>query len=796
MDKKLYIASAALLTLAACDYNDKYFDGLDEMVAESQKVVTSVDYTLTEADYSTISKYSPVDAADAAELSGLAKAQSFSSTDFAARYIPKFLASKYPTVDNASAVNVAYNLSKDAPEYLAQIAAAAKYELTEADYAEAWGSDDAVSYLTPRTISKLPSLISANVEAENDGLAMITYKYSETEPQTSTNETASSWTKLTVNNLPEGTSWNYVSSNADLSAYAGKKIRIGVRYLSTSEVAGTIELESAHVGEATEGRSDLYMYKANEDGTYSLATKFAAGTYFIAGKDADGNLVPFAKPKDTSKTYGYFGIETPIAAAEKLSAEVVAPYLVEITAAESGIGNTIKNADGNYIFMKGTYNNFNLAAEIPEDGNGQWVFAYKGEGCISIANTANSKIVKFDAEYGNIGAYAGEYFANHLCSESTDAPEGLSFVDVTLPDGVSYIWSATKAYGLKATAYVNNASYESESWFVTNEIDLSEATAPVLTFECAANKFSGSAVSDFFEVYVSEDYEDGQEINVSGNKSLKAASAETKYALYKYNGSSWSAYTSGVIVLNPSDYTAMGLKYANFSATDKAEVYIPKFLATNKPYALEEDVVAVVYNYYDATSKVTSLSADEYNFIDGAWSKTSTSDVVTSQFVKTNGAFVFDPSVVINLPKASTSAYFYQACTDWVWENIDTPLGFTAKGQGYVTSYANNEYYTGSTAYQNNVDWRVAKAREQYAAGYEGLSDDEALALMQDHLKEAWAATLSILYPDAKPIEGIDITYTINFIVYGLDQTDWTVVFKLVDVGQFEYVEESLQSVE
>ena len=121
MDKKLYIASAALLTLAACDYNDKYFDGLDEMVAESQKVVTSVDYTLTEADYSTISKYSPVDAADAAELSGLAKAQSFSSTDFAARYIPKFLASKYPTVDNASAVNVTYNLSKDAPEYLAHI---------------------------------------------------------------------------------------------------------------------------------------------------------------------------------------------------------------------------------------------------------------------------------------------------------------------------------------------------------------------------------------------------------------------------------------------------------------------------------------------------------------------------------------------------------------------------------------------------------------------------------------------------------------------------------------------------
>ena len=64
------------------------------------------------------------------------------------------------------------------------------------------------------------------------------------------------------------------------------------------------------------------------------------------------------------------------------------------------------------------------------------------------------------------------------------------------------------------------------------------------------------------------------------------------------------------------------------------------------------------------------------------------------------------------------------------------------------------------------------------------------------HLKEAWAGTLSVLYPDAKPIEGIDITYTINFIVYGIEQTNWTVAFKLVGVGQFEYVEESLKAVE
>ncbi len=794
MNKKLYIASAALLTLAACDYNDKYFDGLDEIVAESQKVVTSVDYTLTEADYSTISKYSAVDAADAAELSGLAKAQSFSSTDFAARYIPTLLASKYPTVDNGSAVKVTYNQNKELPEYLGQIAAATTYTLSDADYENVWGNAKTKN-LTPKTSSKLSSLVKSGIaDAASGDYAFVSYQYSDNEPSTEENA-STTLIPITIANTPAGNDWNYINTGAiDLSAFKGQKIRLGFRYTSTEASAGTVEFKNLQVAQYF----DAYVFAKQEDGSFKLNTKGVseAGEYVLAAHMADG-YIPFGKLADATKTYGYCKGDALAATDNIFSAESVADYVVTLEIVDGGY--KIK-ADGKYFYMKGTYDSFNVAAEIPEDGLGVWTVSTNANGTISIVNAGNSKTIKYDTNYKSFGAYdatkceAAVYMDNTLLS--ADNVADFSIVNIVVGSGLTTVWSHDTKYGYKGTGY-NNGNFEADSYIITSEIDLSSATVPCVTFDLAGNKYGeGAVTSDYFNLYATVDYTEGADFIVDGNAVVTIdESVVTKYALLQYNGSEWST-TDGVFVINPADYTAMGLSNANFSSSANPDNYIPKYLAANKPYALEDDVVAVVYHYYDSSTKETSLCVDEYTYTEGVWVKTITTEAVTSQFVKTNGAFTFDPSVVINLPKASTSAYFYQACTDWVWENIDTPLGFTTKGQGYVTSYANNEYYTGSTAYQNNVDWRVAKAREQYAAGYEGLSDDEALALMQDHLKEAWAATLSVLYPDAKPIEGIDVTYTINFIVYGLDQTDWTVAFKLVGVGQFEYVEGSLKAVE
>ena len=168
---------------------------------------------------------------------------------------------------------------------------------------------------------------------------------------------------------------------------------------------------------------------------------------------------------------------------------------------------------------------------------------------------------------------------------------------------------------------------------------------------------------------------------------------------------------------------------------------------------------------------------------------------VTSQFVKLDGKWMFDPNVTITLPSGrgqELSATYYQACVDWVYENIDVPLGSTGikSGIGYVTSYGNNEYYSGTSAYQNNVDLRAASARAQYPKGYEGMSDEEVVALMKKRFcEEVMPGALSKLYPEARPFEGMQVVYTITFGVYTGSAATYTAKWEVVGPAQFKFLE-------
>ena len=63
-------------------------------------------------------------------------------------------------------------------------------------------------------------------------------------------EGASSWTELTIPSWPEPGSWSFASSGSiDLSAYAGKKIRVGVKYGSSAEGADTWEVKNLKISE-------------------------------------------------------------------------------------------------------------------------------------------------------------------------------------------------------------------------------------------------------------------------------------------------------------------------------------------------------------------------------------------------------------------------------------------------------------------------------------------------------------------------------------------------------------------
>lgn len=296
----------------------------------------------------------------------------------------------------------------------------------------------------------------------------------------------------------------------------------------------------------------------------------------------------------------------------------------------------------------------------------------------------------------------------------------------------------------------------------------------------------------------------------SETASVKAVipASEKRYAIFKWDGSSFSA--ADAVILQHADYVAMGQSYDNFS-TKNAD--LTTYLKLNFPYAKVDEVKNIVYAYYNSSEKTTTWVAVQYTFDGASWIKNDNTEQVTDQFVRQNGAWVYNPSVVITLNPGkgqALSAQYFQAMTDWVWENVDLKLGADKKGTHFVTSYGNNEYYTGASAYQGNIDLRPGSARSQYGSesyqgselveagiafpgdGYNDLDDEQVVDLMTKRVQYVLGKVLAQLHPDAKPVDGIDVTYTVNFGVYeGFNISSCThyIVYKVVGPAEFEFVE-------
>ncbi|MDD5816183.1 MAG: hypothetical protein PUD36_08085 [Bacteroidales bacterium] len=797
MKSKIYIAGLLTLAATACvDVNDD-LEGYDAAV-ENLGVVknNAYKYTLTDEDYATIAGFAKSGSEDYDTIAAIGTQKCFPSIAWAQQLIPQFIAQKWLYWDKGSDMTVTYNLGGSVSETLTALKATETYNLSDDDYATL-GSE--VSYLTPSTIgnlkSQLPSLLP---EAEEGAYRLVSYKYSQNEPEA---EPEITWTPLEIENWPSGSAFTYVNTGSiDLSAYVGSKIRIGYHYTSTTECAGTYEFKNLKVAEVLpENYIATELFAAQEDGSYAKVTSFdGEGKYIILANAADG-YHSWGKLAE-GKSYGYF-VSDPITVTDGVIAAADAESIALTVAATSVYGQyTIANADGKYIYMKGTYNSYNIDATLPEDltdGTYLWTLTFDGNNLV-LTNVYSSKVAWYDSNHSSYGSYElnlSTYLDETLLS--TSFPDGFYTNDILLPTGSTYVWKCQTKFGATASAYVNKVNCKSESWLVTSEIDLTEATAPALSFDWAANYLNGNDVKDFFEVAVTSDAASGS----------AASSTETKYFLYQYTEGAWTE-ASDILFVTPEDYTEMGLSNSNFSATYAPDAYVPKFINKNKPYAQEGEDVCVLYHYY--ANSETTLDAAEYILTDGIWTKPSEFETSSDHFVKSASGWIYDPSITIDLPYDKSNEFaknFYQTVVDWVWENVDkAQYGASKQGEAFVTSYGNNEYYTGCSAFYNNVDWRPAKAREKFADGLldadgNALSDDECLAFMQQNFIDVLGYVMPTLYPDAEPLAdpSVELFYHITFVVwydpaFGSNNAahNFKVSFKVVGKGQFEYVEGSL----
>lgn len=279
---------------------------------------------------------------------------------------------------------------------------------------------------------------------------------------------------------------------------------------------------------------------------------------------------------------------------------------------------------------------------------------------------------------------------------------------------------------------------------------------------------------------------------IASRAGMPISSKEEK-AVYKFNGTSW-AICSDVLVLNNEDYTQMGLK--STLTAEQAITFLPIYMATKFPYAQEGATYYVVYNLKDGDNTIKNFCS-RANYTGTEWTLTTINTNVM-QFVRKaigNGwsNWVYDPTIYIDLPggKGAASEPFWQACVDWVYEHVDVPeFGSESitSGVGYVTTYGTNEYYSGVSAYQCNVDLRPSAARKQTPSVYGDMNDEQIVETVKRNFElKVMPAVLSEQYPDAVPGNGIDQYYEISFLMYNGSSHSEVIRYLVTAPATFEF---------
>ena len=156
----------------------------------------------------------------------------------------------------------------------------------------------------------------------------------------------------------------------------------------------------------------------------------------------------------------------------------------------------------------------------------------------------------------------------------------------TLPTGDSY------DYDYVLSELVDFSAYNGETIHVAFKYIATDAVAPTWQIDYAVIKLPG----------------------VEGD-------TDSKGMYFVYDGGEWVA-SEGVYYLSTSDYDSMGTgsgqpgKYNNFSNSTVPEDYLPTFLNTKNPYALEDDTIILTYKYYAGS---TVVRGNVYTVTDGMW---------------------------------------------------------------------------------------------------------------------------------------------------------------------------------
>ena len=223
----------------------------------------------------------------------------------------------------------------------------------------------------------------------------------------------------------------------------GSKSYGSLSVLSTAEVKAVAYVEVE--GEKIYSDVVSEKYYISPVKPFEKVTEFAAGQYLI---HADGFA---ATALSETGNYGY--LPQFAVAANGNFIETNTFYAFTFTEVEGGY--TIQDTFGRYVYQTGTYNSFNVAAEMPAEGAVWAVAIDETTGEATITNTSVNKYIQYSSSYTSYGSYAdvkgvkpslyklGEYPTITVTPENCETIPAFEKVTITCESGIAYIENDT-----------------------------------------------------------------------------------------------------------------------------------------------------------------------------------------------------------------------------------------------------------------------------------------------------------------------------------------------------------------
>ncbi len=175
---------------------------------------------------------------------------------------------------------------------------------------------------------------------------------------------------------------------------------------------------------------------------FEKVTEFAAGSYLIHSQGFAATAL--------SETGNYGYLPQFAVAANGNFIETNAYYAFTFTEVEGGY--TIQDTFGRFVYQTGTYNSFNVAAEMPAEGAVWTVAIDETTGEATITNTSVNKYIQYSSQYNSYGSYAtaqnkghlpslyklGEYPTIAVTPENWETIPAFEKVTITCESGIAY----------------------------------------------------------------------------------------------------------------------------------------------------------------------------------------------------------------------------------------------------------------------------------------------------------------------------------------------------------------------